>query len=456
MKLKATLTGLLALAVALPVLASAGGFSDVPGDLPGGAAIQQAQQAGLMLGHRDGTFQPGRETTLKEWQAIASRLAEKGWSRAQTAVFLTGGLQAVRQGEAAGMLVANPVAQVIEPTTSTTAPATTTTAPPPVPVAAGLEDITAAPANRKSWRIYDTQKVKELLENSVEFLEHSVDEKGTASFKLRVSANPEILEIVRLRANLTATWRGLAAQVAPNQAGVLDYQYQCSNRLSEVMVRWQLGIIEPAPDAGGYRMLHTFWVRDIPTPTCQTLQAYHIGAVASLSASYNLSVRVSERLPDEDGGRQRVYPVEPWQYRLRTTQNGCYDHTGPWQTGGGSRASIDYDRCLQSVSGWWVELHWPNLNEYRQTHQAKWEAPELADRQTRRWYPDRTADYRLTEPGPITYNQGAGIGDGFYEREGHHRKRLSSCRIPDITQCPGYARVVQQSPQTYEPGAWTR
>ena len=452
MKLKA-LTALLALAVALPALATANIFHDVDAGHPQ-AAIETVQEAGLMNGYRDGLFRPEQETSVAEWQAIAGRLATQRWSRAQTAEFLAAGLQAVPQ-EPAGVRVANPV--VIEPTTSTAAPATTTTtAPPPVPVTAGLEDITAAPANRKSWRIYDTQKVKELLENSVEFLEHSVDEKGTASFKLRVSANPDILGAVRLRANLTATWRGLAAQVAPNQAGVLDYQYQCSNRLSEVMVRWQLGIIEPAPDAGGYHMLHTFWVRDIPTPVCQSLQAYHIGAVASLSASYNLSVRVSERLPDEDGGRQRVYPVEPWQYRLRTTQNGCYDHTGPWQTGGGSRASIDYDRCLQSVSGWWVELHWPNLGETRQTHQAKWEAPELADRWYRTRYPDRTYDYRLTEPGPVTTNQGAGIGDGFFEREGHHRKRLSGCYNPDIRQCSGWARLAKEHPQLYEPGAWTR
>ena len=454
MKLKA-LTGLLALAVALPVLAAGGGFSDVPGDLPGGAAIQQVQQAGLMLGHRDGTFQPGRETTLKEWQAIASRLAEKGWSRAQTAVFLTGGLQAVRQGEAAGVLVANPVAQVIEPATTTSTATTTTTAPPPVLITAGLEDITAAPADRKHGRVYDTQKVKELLENSVRFLEQSVVE-GQASFKIRVSAAPEILAILRLRGNLAATWAGLGNPVAPDQAGVLDFQYSCSNRLSEVPVRWQLGVMEPEPDSGGHWVFHDFWIRDITTPECQTLQAYHIGAQASLSASYRLTIQVSERLPDEDGGRHRVSPVEPWQYRLRTSQNGCYDSTGPWQTGGGNGARIEYNRCVSGAAEWWIELHWPNLDEYRQTQRAKWDAPDLADRQTRRWYPDRTADYRLTEPGPITTNQGAGIGDGFFEREGHHRKRLSSCYNPDIQQCSGWARLAKEHPQLYEPGAWTR
>ena len=451
MKLKATLTTLLVSAVALPVLATANIFDDVDAGHPQ-AAIQAVQEAGLMNGYRDGLFRPEQETSVAEWQAIAERLATKRWSRAQTAEFLAAGLQAVP--EPAGVRVDNPV--VIEPTTSTTAPATTTTtAPPPVLITAGLEDITAAPANRKHGRVYDTQKAKELLENSVQFLEQSVVE-GQASFKIRVSAAPEILEILRLRGNLAATWAGLGNPVAPDQAGVLDFQYSCSNRLSEVPVRWQLGVKEPQPDSGGHWVFHDFWVRDITTPECQTLQAYHIGAQASLSASYRLTIRVGERLPDEDGGRHRVSPVEPWEYRLRTSQTGCYDDTGPWQTGGGTGARIEYDRCVSGAAWWWIELRWPNLDEYRQTRRAKWDAPDLADRQTRRWYPDRTADHPLTSPGPITYNQGAGIGDGFFEAEGHHRKRLSGCRNPDIRQCSGWARLAKEHPQLYEPGAWTR
>lgn len=126
MKLRTTLTALLVFALALPVVATAANrFSDVEGHQYE-EAIQAVVATSLFQGYQDNTFQPDRKLSADEWRVIAGRLSSRGWSRAEVAVFLQAGLEALEQPSSSSQpaneepisTTSRPV--VIETTTSTT------------------------------------------------------------------------------------------------------------------------------------------------------------------------------------------------------------------------------------------------------------------------------------------------------------------------------------------------
>ena len=165
MKLRALLTVLLALAMAVPVLAvvSIGGFSDVPADSDQAVAISTVEAAGLMRGYADGKFQPDRLLSPSEAETVAERL--------------TGRLTGLPRGDAAEALgrfltdlptttTSHPV--VIEPATTAvrvddvrptippiTAPPTTTTTtiyrPPRPPVRCDVPDYDRTQTVKPEW-----------------------------------------------------------------------------------------------------------------------------------------------------------------------------------------------------------------------------------------------------------------------------------------------------------------
>ena len=433
MKLKATLTALLALAVALPVIA-AGGFSDVSGDLPGGAAIQQVQQAGLMLGHKDGTFQPGRETTLKEWQAIAGRLTEYGWNRAQTAVFLAGGLTALNQGGTAGVLVGADWPVVIEPTTTSTAPATTTT--------------TTAPPVTAEEGHPDQNRLRDVLENAVSH-NISLETDDVVLVEVRVKAPDRWLPYLRLK--------GQGQTIEADQTGKFQLRYLCNNLNKGEAFQFRLVYRLPEPDIGGTLIDLRVWSDTLTTPDCAALQAYKIEAQSIINAwgAGKVGLRLTETKEpyqiDSPRSGLRYQYVEPWEYRLRTTKNGCHDQTQSYQPppGRGTYFWFEHDECLEAAAWWWVDIHWPALGETRQTERCRfgWE------------WKDHDKIIKcgdMTGPPVITYNQGAGLGNGWFEYNGNkHYKRLNGCRNPDITACPGYDRLASEKPHIYKLGvAW--
>lgn len=126
MKLRIALSGLLMFALALPVVATTvGKFSDIEGHQYE-EAIQAVVATRLFQGYQDNTFQPDRKLSADEWQVLAGRLSSRGWSRAEVAVFLQAGLEALEQpapnsqpaNEEPVSTTSRPV--VIETTTSTT------------------------------------------------------------------------------------------------------------------------------------------------------------------------------------------------------------------------------------------------------------------------------------------------------------------------------------------------
>ena len=433
MKVKATLTGLLALAVALPVLATANIFTDVDAGHPQ-AAIEAVQDARLMLGHPDGRFQPDRETTLAEWQTIAGRLAKNRWSRAQTAEFLAAGLQAVP--EPAGARTNNPVGPVgpVESTTTTSQPVVieTTKTLPPVAVGEGHPD---------------RNRLRDVLENAIS---HNIrlETEDVVLVEVRVKAPDRWLPYLRLK--------GQGQAIEADQTGRFQLRYLCNNLNKGEAFQFRLVYRLPEPDIGGMWIDLRVWSDTLTTPDCAALQAYKIEAQAIINAwgAGKVGLRLTETKEpyqiDSPRSGLRYQYVEPWEYRLRTTKNDCYDQNEPYQThpGRGTYFWFEHNECLEAAAWWWVEIHWPALSETRQTERCRfgWE------------WKDHDKIIKcgdMTGPPVITHNQGAGLGNGWFEYDGKHYKRLNGCYNPDITACPGYDRLAREKPHIYKLGvAW--
>ena len=94
MKLRLLLTGLLAFAVAAPVIATAPRFNDVPADHRYAEAIRWAGERELFLGYPDGRFGPDDELTETQFDKVVRRLYNSAdrWTRAETAAILHSGI----------------------------------------------------------------------------------------------------------------------------------------------------------------------------------------------------------------------------------------------------------------------------------------------------------------------------------------------------------------------------
>ena len=276
----------------------------------------------------------------------------------------------------------------IRPATTTTHPVviepTTTTATGAGGVSGGLESIRADGGGR----VFDGGKVRRRLENTVSFLGQSVV-GSTASFKVRVDAPQDLLEVVFLTGWLSGV--GTDTPIQANSAGVFDYRFQCHSGLSGKRIRWMLAVHEPEPDDGGFPIPHQFWVHEYALPECDAPIPYHIRA-AAFKDNNSLGVGVKEKRPTEFGGGNRRV-VEPWEYRIRTSQYDCYGPDQPFQPPGeggrwggspkgwqglyGDTFWVTPDVCLRGVSRWWVELRWPELGEERSTEKCPWNVLRL-------------------------------------------------------------------------------
>lgn len=133
MRTRLTLTGLLVILLAAPVIAG-GGFRDVPQDGgPLAEAVYYTRDQGFFKGFPDGDFRPGQVMTETQYIKVAERLYNRYdvWTRADWAQLLYAGLPSL----------AAPTATTTTTTTTTLAATTTTRrpvviepSPPPVPV----------------------------------------------------------------------------------------------------------------------------------------------------------------------------------------------------------------------------------------------------------------------------------------------------------------------------------
>ena len=132
MKLKATLTALLALAVAVPVGATL--FSDVD-DHPRRSDIQYVANQEWFEGYPDGRFDPEGRITPTQMLAVLNRAFPDGMNRGQFASFLRAGEEAVGDIATTTTTISSTsttAAPVPETTTTTAAATTTTTTEPPL------------------------------------------------------------------------------------------------------------------------------------------------------------------------------------------------------------------------------------------------------------------------------------------------------------------------------------
>ena len=425
MKLKATLTALLALAVALPVIAAGGDGTDNDQTT---AAIALVQDKGLMKGYADGQFRPDRQTSLEQWRTIADRLwNHRPWNRAETAVFIAAGLQAIEQHRSTGVRVDNPV--VIEPAAAPTTTTTTTT---------------TAPQNEEHP---DRNRLRDVLENAVSH-NISLETEDVVLVEVRVKAPDQWRPYLRLK--------GQGQTIKADQTGKFQLRYLCNNLNKGEAFQFRLVYRLPEPDIGGMLIDLRVWSDTLTTPDCAALQAYKIEAQTIINAwgAGKVGLRLTETKEpyqiDSPRSGLRYQYVEPWEYRLRTTKNGCYDQTEPYQThpGRGTYFWFEHNECLEAAAWWWVDIRWPALGETRQTERCRfgWE------------WKDHDKIIKcgdMTGPQVITTNQGAGLGNGWFEYDGKHYKRLSGCYNPDITACPGYDRLASEKPHIYKLGvAW--
>ena len=409
MKLRILISAVLVTALALPVIATTTKFPDVPDDHQHADAIRWASDPEvfngnpLFRGFVDGNFGPDTELTEGQFTKVVDRLFDSvdRWTRAETAALLYHGL---RNGT------------TTTTTSTTTAPATTA---PPVVVGEGHPD---------------RNKLRDVLENAVTYDQPTLEAGDVVLVEVRVKAPDAWRPHLRLMGHEQA--------VAPDQTGRFQLRYRCNNLNKGEPVEFQLVYRLPEPDIGGHWIERKFWSETLTTPNCQALQPYRIDATAVITTRGKVGLKLTETKTYQDDTTRtgvRYQYVEPWEYRLRTTKNGCHDHTQPYQPagGGGHYFWFDHDECLENAAWWWVDIRWPALGETRQTERCRYDRPISWNRPH-----DNIIDEcgEMTGPAPITTEQGAGVGDGWFELKGYHQ-HLEGCYIPDITQCDGWARA---------------
>ena len=380
-----------------------------------GAVAAPVAADGIWRGYADGDMRWGDTISDQEMLTVLRRQFPQGLTRGQFRDFVAAG--------------AGAVTVVAEPATTTTAPATTTTT---APLGAGHPD---------------RNRLRDVLENAV-------------SHNIRLETEDVVLVEVRVKA--PDRWRpylrllGQGQVIEADQTGKFQLRYLCNNLNKGEAFQFQVVYRLPERDAGGYWIEREVWSDTLTTPDCAALQAYDIGAYSIINAwgAGKVGLRLTEtKTPyqiDSPRSGLRYQYVEPWEYRLRTTKNGCHDQTEPYQSppGRGTYFWFDHDECLEHAAWWWVDIRWPALGEVRQTERCRfgWE------------WKDHDKIIKcgdMTGPPVITYNQGAGLGNGWFEYDGKHYKRLSGCYIPDITACPGYERNAREKPHIYKVGvAW--
>ena len=109
MKLRITVAVLCVLALALPVIATATRFPDVPADHPRHDDIEFVVEQGWFVGRVNGSFSPGARITPSQIATVIERAFPEGMTRAEFASFLRGGNWRVGDGAP-------------EPTTTTSVP----------------------------------------------------------------------------------------------------------------------------------------------------------------------------------------------------------------------------------------------------------------------------------------------------------------------------------------------
>ena len=94
MKTRTIVGALLALALAAPVVATVGGFPDVPEDHPRAAAIRYAAERELFLGFPDGNLRPDAELTRTQFVKVSERLYDSAdaWTRSDWAQVMYAGV----------------------------------------------------------------------------------------------------------------------------------------------------------------------------------------------------------------------------------------------------------------------------------------------------------------------------------------------------------------------------
>ena len=199
MKLRILISAVLVTALALPVIATATRFPDVPDDHQHADAIRWASDpeefngSPIFKGFPDGNFGPDEELTESQFAKVVDRLFDTAdrWTRAETAALLYHGFQGLRT------TTTTTTTQPVTETTTTTTITTTTTL--------SYSSRYQIPAQYQQW-LDDWQAESERIDNLLESIEQNLRASGWWKIEQAINDIRRSRERARSMSDLAYNW----------------------------------------------------------------------------------------------------------------------------------------------------------------------------------------------------------------------------------------------------------